>query len=212
MNMVRAANCTCYHTSFCSPFTIHELLSALSLLLSSTTCGPDKISYPLLTHLPQAGLNLLLHTFNLSWSTQTFPSAWKHSTIIPILKAGKPSNFPSSYRPISLTSCTSKLFERMVLARLSYFLETNNILTPAQSGFRPGRSTVDQILLLSQSISDGFHRSRPGSRTILATVDFAKAFDSVWHSALLSKLLSLGLPSCFADGPVPISRTVASAS
>ena len=74
-----------------------------------------------------------------------------------------------------------------------------DILSPVQAGFRPGRSTVDQFLLLSQSIADSFHQSKPGARTVLATVDFAKAFDSVWHSALLSKLLSLDLPLCFVE-------------
>ena len=87
----------------------------------------------------------------------------------------------------------------MVLGRLTYFLELHNILSPVQAGFRPGRSTVDQVLLFSQSIADSFHQSKPGARTVLATVDFAKAFDSVWHSALLSKLLSLDLPLCFVE-------------
>ena len=91
---------------------------------------------------------------------------------------GKPSDSPSSYRPISLTSYTSKLFERKVLGRLTYFLEQQGTLSPVQAGFRPGRSTVDQVLL-SQSIADSFHQSKPGARTVLATVDFAKAFDSV---------------------------------
>ena len=67
-----------------------------------------------------------------------------------------------------------------------------------QTGFRPGRSTVDQVLL-SQSIADSFHQSKPGAHTVLATVDFAKAFDSVWHSALLFKVFSLDLPLCFVE-------------
>ena len=87
----------------------------------------------------------------------------------------------------------------MVLGRLTYFLEQQDILSPVQAGFRPGRLTVDQVLLLSQSIADSFHQSKPGASTVLATVDFAKAFDSVWHSALLSKLLSLDLPLCFVE-------------
>ena len=85
----------------------------------------------------------------------------------------------------------------MVLVRLTCFLEQQDTLSPVQADFRPGRSTVDQVLLLSQSIADSFHQSKPGARSVLATVDFAKAFDSVWHSALLSKLLSLGLSLCF---------------
>ena len=79
----------------------------------------------------------------------------------------------------------------MVLGRLTYFLEYHNIFSTVLAGFRPGRSTVDQVL--SQSIADSFHQSKPGTLTDLATLDFAKAFDSVWHSALLS----LGLPLSF---------------
>ena len=77
----------------------------------------------------------------------------------------------------------------MVLGRLTYILEQQGILPPVQAGFRPGRSTVDQVLV-SQSIADSFHQFKPGARTVFSTVDFVKAFDSVWRSALLSKLLS----------------------
>ena len=91
----------------------------------------------------------------------------------------------------------------MVLGRLTYLLEYHSILSSAQVGFKPGRSTVDQVHFLSQSIADFFHQSKPGARTVLATVGFAKAFDwyslTVWHSALLCKLLSLGLPLCFIE-------------
>ena len=111
---------------------------------------------------------------------------------------GKPIDSSASFRPISLTSCVSKLFERIILSRLLFFLEYNSILSPRQAGFHPGRSTLDQILYLSQSISDGFNKPRPGSRTILSTIDFSKAFDCVWHPALFHKLISAGLPPCFA--------------
>ena len=100
---------------------------------------------------------------------------------------------------LSLSPSTSqKLFERVILSRLLFFLESNSILPPRQTGFRPGRSILDQILYLSQSISDGFNKPRPGSRTILSTTDFSKAFDSVWHLARYHKLISAGLPPCFA--------------
>ena len=197
MNHIRTIHCNTLHSTFCTPFSSLELSIAISQLSTSTSSGPDQIIYLLLTHLPQSALHFLLYIFKLSWSTHTFPSTWKQSTTI--LKLGKPSDSPSSYRPISLTSCTSKLFERMVLGRLTYFLEQKGTLSPVQAGFRPGRSTVDQVLLLSQSIADSFHQSKPGTRTVLATVDFAKAFDSVWHSALLSKLISLDLLLCFVE-------------
>ena len=95
MKQIRAAHCNTLHSTFCSPFSSLELSTAISQL--STSSGPDQITYPLLSHLPQSALHFLLYIFNLSWSTHTFPSAWKQSTIIPILKPGKPSNLPSSY-------------------------------------------------------------------------------------------------------------------
>ena len=152
----------------------------------------------MLKHLPRSGMDFLLHIFNLFWSSHSFPSIWKTSSIIPIHKMGKPLDSPASFRPISLTCGVSKLFERIILSCLLFFLESNSILFPRQAGFRPGRSTLDQILLLSQSISDGFNKPKPGSRAILSTIDFSKAFDSVWHPAFFHKLISAGLPPCFA--------------
>ena len=186
------------HSSFCSHFSFAEFLAAASNLTSSTATGPDKVAYPMLKHLPRSGMDFLLYIFNLFWSSHSFPSMWKTSSIIPIHKMGKPLDSPASFRPISLTSCVSKLFERIILSRLVFFLESNSILSPRQAGFRPGRSTLDQILYLCQSISDGFNKPRPGSWTILPTIDFSKAFDSVWHPALFHKVISAGLPPCFA--------------
>ena len=186
------------HLSFCSPFSLAEFLAAASNLSSSTATGPDKVAYPMLKHLHRSGMNFLLHIFNLSWSLHSLLSIWKTSSIIPIHKMGMPLDSPASFRPICLTSCVSKHFECIILSRLFFFLASNSILFPRQAGFRPGRSTLDQILYLSQSISDGFNKPRPGSRTILSTIDFSKAFDSVWHLALFHKLISAGLPPCFA--------------
>ena len=183
MNELRKARCedaSSLHNSFCSPFSLTELSTAISNLSSSTASGPDQIAYPLL-----------------------IPSCWKPTTIIPIHKPGKPTSSPSSFCPISLTSCISKLFERLILSRLTFYLESNHLLSTCQAGFRPGRSPLDQILTLSQSIWDGFQKKKPPDRTILASVDFSKAFDSVWHSALFHKLLPLKLPLASFFGCAP---------
>ena len=149
---------------------------AASNLFSSTATGPDKVAYPMLRHLPCSGMDFLLHIFNLSWTLQSFSSIWK-TCIVLIHKMGKPLDSPASFRPISLTSCISKLFERIILSHLLFFLESNFILFPRPAGFRPVRFTLDQILFFSQSI--GFTNPRPGSWTILSTINFSKAFDSV---------------------------------
>ena len=181
------------HSSFCSPFSPAEFLAAASNLTPSTATGPDKVAYSMLKHLPRSGMDLLLYIFNRSWSSHSFPSIWKTSSIIPIHKMGKPLDSPASFRPISLLSCVSKLFERIILFCLLLFLESNSILSLRQAGFRHGRSTLDQIQYLSQPISDEFNKPRPGSWMILSTIDY-----SIWHHALFHKLISAGLPSCFA--------------
>ena len=132
MNHIRTAHCNTLHPTFCSPLSSLELFTAIPQLSTSTSSGPDQITYPLLSHLPQSALHFLLYIFNLSWSKHTFPSTWKQSTIIPILKSGKPSDPPSSYRTIALTSCTFKLFKRMILGRLTYFLEHKTFSHPCK--------------------------------------------------------------------------------
>ena len=197
MNELLKASCedaSFLHNSFCSPFSLNELSTAICNLSSSTASGPDQIAYPLLKHLPEPAQLLLLSLFSRSWYSHTFPSCWKPTTIIPIHKPGKPTSSLSSFRPISLTSCISKLFELLILSRLTFHLESNHLLSTCQAGFRPGRSSLDQILTLSQSIWNGFQKKKPPDRIILASVDFSKAFDSVWHSALFHKLLLLKLP------------------
>ena len=152
----------------------------------------------MLKHFPRSGMDFLLHIFNLSWSSHSFPSIWKTSSIIAIHKMGITLDSPAFFQPTSLTSCVSQMFKRIILSRLLFFLESNSILSPRQAGFRPGRPTLDQILYLSQTISDGCNKPKQGCWTILSTIDFSKAFDSVWHPTLYHKLISAGHPPWFA--------------
>ena len=189
------------HSSFCSPFST-ELLADASNLSTSTATGPDKVAYPILKHLPRSGMVFLLYIFNLSWSSHSFPSIWQTS-IIPIHKMGTSLDSPASFRPISLTFCVSKLFELIILSRLLFFLESNSILSPRQAGFRRGQSTLDQILYLSQSISDGFDKpSRALGRSSLLSISLKFlalsgilpfSTNSFWLAFLLALLVGLRL-------------------
>ena len=144
LSKLRRATCPVKsHSSFCSPFTLAEFLAAASNFSSFTAISPDKVAYPILKHLSRSGMDFLIHIFNLSWSSHSFPSIWKTSFIIRIHKMGKPLDSPASFRSISLTSCVLKLCEHIMLSRLLFFLESNSIFSLCQAGFRPGRSTLD---------------------------------------------------------------------
>ena len=102
MNELRKASCedaSSLHNSFCSPFSLTELSTAICNLSSSTAFGPDQIANPLLKHQPEPAQLLLLSLFNRFWHSHTFPFCWKPTTIIPIYKPGKPTSSPSSFPP-----------------------------------------------------------------------------------------------------------------
>lgn len=141
------------------PFTKTELLQALSSR-KATAPGPDNITYSMLSHLSNTSLESLLEFFNLVWKEGALPSNWKLATVIPLLKPGKDKSDPSSYRPIALTSCLGKTFERMVNSRLVYYLEQNQCLDRYQCGFRAARSTTDHLLRLETSIREAFIRKQ----------------------------------------------------
>ena len=102
----------------------------------------------------------VLHLFNRTWREGRTPAAWRSAIMIPILKKGKPAGDPASYRPISLLSCLGKLAERLVQRRIQAWLESTGSFNKNQAGFRRGRSTMDQLVKLTQSIFDGLEDSK----------------------------------------------------
>jgi hypothetical protein len=114
--------------------------------------------------------------------------------IVPILKPGKPQRQLDSYRPIALTSCLAKVMERMVAKRIQHLAESCGMLNSNQSGFHPQRLTEDLVIRLSQAISDGFQAKKPPNRTVLALLNFSKAYDKVWRADFLATMLKKGVP------------------
>ena len=170
--------------------TLQELKDAIKeLSVKKSAVGIDGISYTLLNNMPEKGLNCLHKIIQKCWNDQSLPEIWKTSIVLPILKTGKNKRDKNNYRPISLTSHVSKLMEKIILNRMSYYVEKNNIIPANQNGFRKGRSTTDHIVKLSNHIKLQFSK-RKG---VLATFfDVRKAYDRVWHHKLLLKLKDIG--------------------
>ncbi len=122
------------------PFSVDKLKTSLNK-------AKDDIHYQLLKHLPDSSLHVLLDIFNHIWLSGNFPSSWHDAIVVPIPKPGKDHSDPTNYRPIALTSCICKTMERMVNDRLVWFLETNNLLTNIQCGFREQRSHTVYLLI-----------------------------------------------------------------
>ena len=110
------------------------------------------------------------------------PNIWRKSNIIAILKSGKDSAIPKNCRPISLLCHTYKLYERLILNRVSQLLEQH--LIREQAGFRPGKSCTSQLLNLTQHIEDGYQR---GMNTGAAFVDMSATYDIVNHKIQIQK-------------------------
>lgn len=133
-------------------FTLKELDMALFASNVKSSPGTDGIRYSALRHLGEAARTFLLKAFNSSWETGIIPRQWKIARVLPILKPGK---FPldiNSYRPIALTSCMSKVMERMVLARMEWDLENRGLYPSSMNGFRRGKSRIDNVTDLVTSI------------------------------------------------------------
>ena len=77
--------------------------------------------------------------------TGEIPEILKLQTIIPIYKKGN-KTLPENYRPVSLTSHLTKLFERIIRKKIMQHIEVNNLLSKNQHAFRPGRSCLSQLL------------------------------------------------------------------
>jgi hypothetical protein len=138
----------------------------------------------------QSQYQLLVNVINLSLSKGVFPSKLKIAKIIPIFKTGNQSFF-TNYRPISLLTNFSKLFEKVMQIRLTLLIEQCEILyTRFQFGFRSNHSTMHSLVSLINNVATAIDRNQIAAGVF---IDLSKAFDTLDHEILFTKLQHYGI-------------------
>ncbi|XP_072023451.1 uncharacterized protein [Amphiura filiformis] len=157
--------------------TIEMVHNALKSSKNNKSPGIDGITNELLNNGGNCLVNDLFELFKKIIDTNIIPKEWNVGVIIPIFKKGDHKDL-NNYRGITLTSCISKVFNRIIANAISYFLEKDNILSEVQGGFRKDYRCEDHIFTV-QSIAAS--RLAEGKATYMAFLDFRKAFDTVWR-------------------------------
>jgi hypothetical protein len=166
-----------------------DIEKAISKLKNNRSCGSDGILPTTIKVAPKFFAKILTPVFNLSLRSGIFPEILKETFIVPVFKTGEKSKV-ENYRPISITSAISKIFEICVKEKLLNYLEHIGFFAPNQFGFIPKKST-DAALF--QHISDITENVEHNRATVGIYLDFAKAFDTIDQLLLCSKLQKAGI-------------------
>ena len=117
-------------------FTKYELKVPITKC-GNTLVGSDELAYPFFKQLSQKSIEDFLNLINVLWVTGDFPKEWRESILISIIRKNKIETDPANFRLISLSSCASKIEERMVNNRIRVYLEANNILSKKSKRLSP---------------------------------------------------------------------------
>jgi hypothetical protein len=166
-----------------------KMCKALKALKVNKASGPDGLNPRILKELCNELANPLTYLFNKTMKAGKIPTAWKEAEVRPIFKKGDKSS-AGNYRPVSLTSIVCKVFEGFVRDALCEHLTTNKLLSDDQFGFTGGRSCVTQLLV---TLNDWFGLLEDGLSVDAVYLDLKKAFDTVPHHRLVTKLKGYGI-------------------
>ena len=157
--------------------TEQKVKDQIGILKVNKSFGPDQLSPKFIKIGGYALVRPLTILFNKSLECGIIPKIWKKANVIPIHKKESKSIL-SNYRPVSLLSVLIKIMERIIFKHLYNHFQDNFLLSMWQSGFRPGFSTVTQLIELYHKFCCAVDNNKDIRVVFL---DISKAFDKVWH-------------------------------
>lgn len=171
------------------PPVSHNEIEKYICALNTDSSGYDDIPPKVIKH-SSALLTLpVTHIINLTFKTGIFPDKLKIAKVIPVHKKGDKTDV-NNYRPISVLPAFSKIFEKAISNRLKNYLETNGLISKYQHGFRSNHSTESAILQFTNNIYTSLERKQ---YVVGVFMDLSKAFDTINHQILISKLRHIGV-------------------
>lgn len=173
--------------------TFEELKEAIEHTKNRKATGPDGINMELLKYGGNALHGRLLQLINKCWRTRMIPESWKIAEVISLFKKGNREDC-RNYRGISLLNAIYKIYTRIVNKRLRIITEV--LMEEEQNGFRPGRSTIDNVFIMQQMFEK---RKEFNLETHVAFIDFEKAFDRVNRKKLWFIMKEQGYPQHLID-------------
>jgi len=175
--------------------TVKDVTEVLKTLDTSKSLGPNGVSPTLLGLCASEIAPSLTKLFSLAIKYGKFPDIWKLANVVLLFKKGDAHLF-DNYRPVSLLSCVSKVFEKIVFKYVFNFLRDNSKITIHQSGFIPGNSTINQLVYLYNFFAKALNEKK---EIHVVFSDICKAFDMVWHDGLIYKLKRVRINDILLD-------------